>query len=231
MKTYLYSNLTVFKPLILGASCGLGFELLNRYPDAVGCSRSLKNSVDFSKQEAVKKVMKFFHDHEPDAIFYVAGGGPHGDFFSKPFSSHRWAYEVNYFTPIGLVYELMARKYNGVFIYIGSAIAERSTFDQSISYSQAKKMAKQSLLSIEEKKLKVRIFSPPYMNTKMLTKNAWPRIQAPELVLEPREVVDKLIKWLKNLESFKGKFDMRHFDWLENFKYDIPLNKKRELYE
>lgn len=226
MSTNLYSNLTVPKPLILGASKGLGLEVLGRYPDAIGCSRKSDNPIDFSKSDAVEKVMALIKCHKPDAVFYVAGGGPHGDFFSKSLQSHKWAYQVNYFTPVALAYELIAQGYGGAFIYIGSAIAERSESNQSLSYSQSKKMAKQSFLSLDEKALKVRVFSPPYMNTGMLTKNAWPRIEAPELVIEPGKVADELVSWLADLGCSKGDSDVRHFDWLERFTYDIPLNRE-----
>ncbi len=226
MSTNLYSNLTVSKPLVLGASRGLGLEVLRRFPDAVGCSRKSENSIDFSKEGAVSAILELIKVHNPDAIFYVAGGGPHGDFFSKPFHSHKWAYQVNYFTPVALAYELIAQNYEGVFVYIGSAIAERSESNQSLSYSQSKKMTKQSLLSLHEKDLKIRIFSPPYMNTGMLTKNAWPRTEAPDLVIEPVKAAEKLTDWLGDLSLSKGDSDVRHFDWLEEFTYDIPSNRE-----
>ncbi len=125
MSTNLYSNLTVSRPLVLGASRGLGLEVMSRFPDAVGCSRKSENSIDFSKEGAVSAILELIKVHNPDAIFYVAGGGPHGDFFSKPFHSHKWAYQVNYFTPVALAYELIAQNYEGALVYIGSAIAER----------------------------------------------------------------------------------------------------------
>lgn len=217
------------KVLVLGGSKGLGLALCGRYSDAVPCSRNADISADFNKMDSINKVVSLLEEYKPGVVFYVAGGGPHGDFFSKSFKSHQWAYQVNYFTPIALAYTLIEKKYKGTFVYIGSAIAERSNSHESLSYSQSKKNAKQSLLSLNEKDLKVRVFSPPYMNTEMLTKNAWPRIEAPHLVLEPEDVAEELTQWLENNKAApvvsKRGFDVRHFDWLEHFAYDIPTDK------
>lgn len=220
------SKISGTRVFILGGSRGLGRALAGQFSDVLVCSRKSDLSIDFSRPESAVLIMKEVESFKPDIIFYVAGGGPHGDFLSKPLHSHQWAYQVNYFTPIALAYALIEQKYQGDFVYIGSAVAERSSSNQSLSYSQSKKMAKQSLLATPEKSLKVRVFSPAYMDTDMLTKNAWPRIEAPELVIKPEKVAEELVAWLLKNECSKGNSDVRHFDWFKRFTYDIPKGKE-----
>ncbi len=221
------SKVSSQRVLVLGGSRGLGLAVSGQYADSLVCSRKSEISIDLSKPESVQQTLDLVSTFKPDIIFYVAGGGPHGDFFSKPLHSHKWAYQVNYFSPLALAYELIEQKYKGVFVYIGSAIAERSNSNQSLSYSQSKKMAKESLLSIQENRLKIRIYSPPYMNTRMLTKNAWPRIEASDLVIEPDVVANRLVQWLEEERELpKRDSDVRHFDWLERFTYDIPEGRE-----
>lgn len=214
------------RALILGGSRGLGKSVAKHFEDATIVSRKSEHSIDFSKAESVEKIMKLVVEEKPEVIIYNAGGGPHGDFFSKSMQSHMWAYQVNHFTPIALSYELRKKEYKGLFVYVGSAIAERSESDQSLSYSQSKKMSLKTLLAVPGKTLKIRVFSPPYMNTGLLPPHSWPRLEAPELVLEPELVAEKLIDWLESESVAEGNSAVRHFDWLKEFEYNLPKDKE-----
>ena len=213
---------TVGKCLILGGSKGLGAALKGLIPDSVDYSRSTSVKVDLSKPHAVDQVLELVRAGNFSHIFYVAGGGPHGSFFEKPFQSHEWAYRVNFFTPIQICYELIDMGYQGEFIYIGSAIAERAKSISSLSYSSSKQMAKKALLSIPFSDLKTRVFSPPFMDTNLLPPKAWPRVEFENLVLDPKKVAEDCLKWISAQD---GKPDQRHFDWIERFDYTLPENK------
>lgn len=208
--------------MILGGSKGLGLALTDLIPDALVCSRSGEVKIDLSKAEAVDQVLELVQTGDFSHIFYVAGGGPHGPFFEKSFQSHDWAYRVNFFSPIQICYALIDRGYRGEFIYVGSAIAERSQSLNSLSYSGSKKMAKSALLSIPLKVLKTKVFSPPYMDTSLLPKGAWPRLEGVGLVLDPKKVASECLNWL---ELPNGNQDERHFDWIKKFDYTLPEDK------
>jgi short-subunit dehydrogenase len=214
--------MTVSRTLILGGSRGLGKALMDLIPDALAISRTSVEPLDLSGDAAADSVLTKINDFKPDRIFYVAGGGPHGAFFEKSMKSHKWAYNVNQFTPIQILYGLIEQGYKGEFIYIGSAIAERSTSSKSLSYAASKRSATVTILSYESKSLITKVFSPAYMNTDLLPKGAWPRTDCPELVAEPRDVAKILLNWL---DVQNGDSDSRHFDWIDRFDYTLPKDK------
>lgn len=214
--------MTVSRTLVLGGSRGLGKALMDLNPDSLSVSRASKDPVDLSKENSAKTVLEIVQSFSPNRIFYVAGGGPHGAFFEKNMKSHMWAYSVNLFTPIQIIYGLIEQGYEGEFIYIGSAIAERSKSSQSLSYSSSKTSAKNIILSHQSKMLKTKVFSPPYMNTDLLPKGSWPRQEFPDLVVEPLKVAEVLLDWL---DDQNGDIDSRHFDWIDRFDYTLPEDK------
>ncbi len=112
-----------------------------------------------------------------------------------------------------------------LFVYVGSAIAERSKSIHSLSYSASKKLSVEALLSHPYSDFKSMVFSPPYMNTSLLPQNSWPRREAPELVLEPDFVAKKMIFWIEENFNSDRDFNVRHFDWIKEFDYDLPHNK------
>jgi len=214
--------MTVSRTLILGGSRGLGKALKALIPDALAVSRTSTESIDLSKETASNSVLTLVSEYEPSRILYVAGGGPHGPYFQKGIKSHKWAYAVNYFTPIQILNDLIEKSYEGEFIYIGSAIAERSTSDKSLSYSASKTAAKSVILSYDSKLLKTKVFSPAYMDTDLLPKGSWPRMECSELVIEPSKVAEVLLNWLNDQN---GNNDSRHFDWIDRFDYNLPNHK------
>jgi len=218
--------------LVLGGSRGLGQSLnqaLSKQQKCVALSRSTDPKLDLTGSDSIEIFKNTVQENNFTHIFYVAGGGPHGHFFDKPLHSHKWAFELNYFKPVEIVYYLKSISFKGTFVYIGSAIAENYSSSKSSSYSLSKKAAVKTLLGLDEKELKLRVFSPPYMNTSLLPPKAWPRLEKPELVIEPNKVAEVLIKWILNPfnESIDQSetFNPRHFDWLNRFTYNLPNRK------
>lgn len=203
------------KSLVLGASSGLGACLLDLLPEnslAASRNNNKGSKLDLSTPESYEEVSRLVKKENVSRLVYVAGGGPHGEFFSKPWHSHEWAFNLNAFTPIKIIENLPDTV---DFVYIGSAIAERSDSSSSLSYSWSKKLVKEVILKSKKKNLL--LFSPPYMDTRMLPKNAWPRLECPELVLSPDLVAKELLNWLETRDS-----DDRCFDWIKRFPYDLP---------
>lgn len=226
-----WSKIRHQKSLILGGSKGFGRAISGHLVNSKELSRSSRvESVDFSRPESLSKIIRHMDDYSPEFIFYVAGGGVHGEYFSKPMHSHRWTFEVNFFRPIEIADYLKHTGFQGIFVYIGSSIAERSDSKNSISYAESKKLALKTLLSLDESELKVRVFSPPYMDTALLPKKAWPRLETPDLVLNPKKVAKVLLNWLsesplKDTKTLSENFDPRHFDWMQRFTYSLPTEK------
>jgi len=214
--------MTVSRTLVLGGSRGLGKALMDLIPDSLSVSRTSSDPIDFSKEESAALVIGRVKDFQPSEIIYVAGGGPHGAFFEKSMKSHKWAYNVNLFTPIQILYGLIDLGYKGEFVYVGSAIAERSNSAASLSYSTSKKSAKDIILLCSSNLLKTKVFSPPYMDTDLLPKGSWPREEHPDLVVEPSKVAKVMLEWVSGQN---GDNDSRHFDWIERFDYSLPIRK------
>lgn len=207
--------------LVLGASRGLGKNLLEGFEGhSTGVSRTMNESIDFSKEDSPQKVLKLIERTESDLLIYCAGGGPHGSYFEKRSQSHRWAFQVNSFTPLEILKNLEQSSIK-TFIYIGSAIAERSVSSQSLSYSHSKKLTKRAFLDYKSESLEALVFSPPFMDTDLLPPGAWPRTNCPDLVLDPHVVAQELFKWIQDRDS-----DERYFDWIERFAYTIPEELK-----
>jgi short-subunit dehydrogenase len=219
--------------LVLGGSRGLGKSLCQvlskNKEECLALSRSTDLKLDLTQSDAMNIFKSSVQENNFSHVFYVAGGGPHGPFFDKPLHSHKWAFELNYFKPVEIAHYLKSISFKGVFVFIGSAIAENRTSSKSLSYSLSKRASVKTLLSLSEEELKVRVFSPPYMNTSLLPLKAWPRLENPELVIEPNKVAEVLIEWLHDplnaSLSLSETFDPRHFDWSRSFTYTLPERK------
>jgi len=215
--------MTVSRTLILGGSRGLGRALAGQISDSISVSRTGENPIDLSKStSAPQEVLELINRTKPCRIIYSAGGGPHGEFFEKNMKSHMWAFNLNFFTPIQILYGLIEQNYKGEFIYVGSAIAQRSQSTQSLSYAESKKMATRAVLSLQSKLMKTKVFSPGYMDTDLLPKGAWPRTECPNLVVAPSRVASLLLNWA---DGQNGNDDSRHFDWIDTFDYALPIDK------
>ncbi len=190
-----------------------GVELQNelQYRE-VQLSIDLKNknnkvlfNCDFSKLENCQLLKSKIIEFKPDIIFYIAGGGPYGRFEDKKWADHLWAYNVNLLFPAQLYHELLAlKKLNlittKIIIFIGSDIADNKPDPLSASYSSAKHGLRGLINSIqyEQPLIESYLYSPGYMDTKLLPPNATPRHQTPDLVVKPEHEVKKLIKSIFN---------------------------------
>ncbi len=186
---------------------GKTFYLVSRKEDRLSeLAKKIKNNkvktvgADFSSHEDQEKLIEVLSTVPSLGVLYFAGGGPHGKFETKKWSSHRWAYEVNFIFPSKLLYFLLHGRENHLFTYIGSSVAESSPDPMASSYAAAKHAMKGLLSSIGgeniERNCLLRLFSPSYMDTKMLPASAWPR-QKEGLVQPPSEVGERLYNWLE----------------------------------
>lgn len=203
---------TPIRSVILGASRGLGRALVEHicaegHP-VVGFSRkenllrSLREAqplftyetADFSKLEGQNKVLEFLREHTFDKVFLVAGGGPFGAYHERSFNDHIWAWETS-FVFHARVLHLLAQK-GGIcqVILTGSSVAENAADPNAASYCAAKHALKGLFLSLrkENPDWDLRLFSPGYMDTDMLPKNAAVRNGG---VFNPVRVAGELWRW------------------------------------
>lgn len=210
------------KIVLLGASRGLGWQVALEFSKTVKqfvlssrdelalnqLSKKLKDNdacaevkvCDFTKSTALTDTLSMLEDFCPTRIFYFAGGGPFGEFESKDWKDHKWAFDVNFLFPTQLIYEVLKnqRLVNlKQIVCIGSYVAESSPDPMAASYCASKHALKGLLSSInkeEEKKIEICLFSPPYMDTKMLPPNAHPR-KGKNKIISPEFAASKLVSW------------------------------------
>lgn len=132
-------------------------------------------------------------------IFYFAGGGPYGAFSKKKFSDHMWAMNVSFLAFASILHFVVSQNSNLndlQIIAIGSAVAESKPDYQAASYSAAKHALKGlvSSIQLEYSQADIRLFSPGYMQTKMLPPMAWV-YQLNGLVASPKLVASILSEW------------------------------------
>lgn len=200
------------RALILGASRGLGAELVRTacgatYP-VVGFGRKQEPlralrekfplfeyvTVDFSTAAGQNAVLEQIKDSSFSKLIYVAGGGPYGDFGSKKWTAHEWAWEVTFKFPARVLHFLSeARRFEQV-ILVGSAVAESSGDKNAASYASAKHALKGlwSSLRLDYPDWDLRLFSPGYMDTELLPLRAPAREKG---VYSPRDVAEELWTW------------------------------------
>lgn len=131
---------------------------------------------DLAKPEGQEQAVKFLLSGEPvERVFVVAGGGPYGAFHERPWAAHEWCWALTFQFPARVVHALLAgtRPLPQV-ILIGSAIAENAADPRAASYAAAKHALRGLYASIraEAPDWDLRLFSPGYIDTEMLPKNA-----------------------------------------------------------
>ena len=138
-----------------------------------------------------------------DRLIYFVGGGPHGSFEKKQWKDHQWSWQVSFLTPAHLAHGLIQDPLGLKQIaFIGSAIAGEKADPEAASYCAAKHALQGLVTSIQEEqrhlgvdqRLDLRLYSPGYMDTDLLPKNAWPRQL--RKVLKPETVAQDLLHWL-----------------------------------
>lgn len=202
------------KVAVLGASSGLGFEvtkvLLGKGMDLwVGSRKAnvvwgsevdgiVALSADFSKKLDQDSVLDSLNQFQPDFIVYVAGGGPFGVYSQKQWKDHLWAFEVSFIFPARLMH-FVRNKMPCVkrMVIVGSKVAENAPDPLAASYCAAKHALRGLITTLEAESGdgRVELFSPGYMDTRMLPPNSFPRKN--NLVLaDPKKVAIELVKLL-----------------------------------
>lgn len=207
---------------ILGASRGLGLELAKHLKSSANLFLAARNieslkaeysaphqiqSFDFSKEAQWEELFQQLKSYQVQRIIYCAGGGPYGEYPNKAWKDHMWAYRLNFLCPAFLLHAcLKESELFQQFIYVGSDICETRPDPKAASYSASKHAMKGLLTSVESEssKLDVRLFSPGYMDTSMLTPNAKPR-QNQMSLLSPDHVAKQLWQWAQSPQGDRHK--------------------------
>jgi short-subunit dehydrogenase len=196
------------KLIALGASRGLGAtvvkKLQNKFEVIALSRKSEKHKFDFSKNDEQLKVLEFIRHKRPQRIFYFAGGGPFGRFADKEWKDHQWALEVNFLFPSRLLHYVLANPGNvKQLVFVGSLIAENKAHPMGASYGAGKSALRaliDSTVNETKNSIDIRLFSPGYMDTEMLPKNAYPRREGMKL-LSPDFVAEKFCEWVNNTNA------------------------------
>ncbi len=198
---------------ILGASRGLGLQLAlvaaadnHRLFLSSRTQKWVENSIlyncDFSRTENLEGLIRELKSFGPQAIWYAAGGGPYGEYSSKNWRDHLWAWQVNHLTPAYLIHSCLRGEISACrqFIIVGSAVAESGPDPMASSYCAAKHALKGLISSIQQelvgvREFDLRLYSPGYMDTNMLPPKAVPRQKMGKMLLDPSEVAADFYRW------------------------------------
>lgn len=199
--------------VILGASRGLGAELVKYISAESTCAvfgfgrkdaplQALQDRfplfeyqlADFSLSLGQNEVVRYLREEDYSKVICVAGGGPYGRFEERAWKDHQWAWEVTFQFPALVLHTLLAAKRDVQVIMVGSAVAEAAPDPFGASYAAAKHALKGLVMSVraENPEWDLRLFSPGYMNTEMLPKNAAVRQRG---VYEPSQIAQELWQW------------------------------------
>jgi NAD(P)-dependent dehydrogenase (short-subunit alcohol dehydrogenase family) len=193
---------------IMGASRGLGRELVDvaieAGADVLAFSRRpatdfpagvQHHAVDFSREEGQLAVLEGLKaEPELTRIFLLAGGGPFGDYGSRQWKDHLWAWQVSFLFSARVVHALMAAQRNIPIVLCGSSVAESAGDPGAASYASAKHalLGLYASLRLERPDWDIRLFSPGYMDTDLLPKGAPVRALG---VWPPGQVAKELWSW------------------------------------
>lgn len=199
--------------LILGASRGLGRALALRIAaDGAGVTgfarkehllAKLKREcpgfefqvADFSKPEGQQKVLDFITAGQLSRVFIMAGGGPYGLFHERSFKDHRWSFETSFIFPACVLHALAQSNHPPQTIIIGSSVAENAPDPRAASYCAAKHALRGLFLSVRQEypHWDLRLFSPGYMDTDLVPKNA--AVRNERELYNPTQIADELWRW------------------------------------
>jgi short-subunit dehydrogenase len=200
-------ELTMSKPrekwILLGASRGLGnsfFECASARSESelIVFSRKTNPPMDFSKTEMWPQYCDQILSEQAQRIFYFAGGGPFGEFSTKDWKDHLWAINVSFSFPAFLLHQILrSSSLPHQVCFVGSDIAENKPDPGAASYCAAKHALKGLVetLTIENPQLDLRLFSPGYMDTELLPRNAKPRQTSQPM--SPNLVAADLLAWTR----------------------------------
>jgi short-subunit dehydrogenase len=170
-------------------------------------------AADFSKESDWERVLESLKSFSPHQIFYCAAGGPYGAFADKGWKDHLWAFKVSFLFPARVLHFAMQElKEAGLeqIILVGSAVAEESPDPFASSYAASKHALKGLVTSVqaENPSCDLRLYSPSYMDTELLPKNAWPRKNG-ESIARPEVVAENLIDWAASDQEKENYFCAR----------------------
>jgi len=139
----------------------------------------------------------------PDSIFYFVGGGPYASFEENNWRDHEWALKATLLAPTEILHAMMRFNEKIQLVFLGSAIAESGPDKGAASYASAKHALKGLIttINLESPQRDIRLYSPGYMDTDLLPKNAAPR-QAGS-VMDPKTVAKDFLQWVH--ESCQNK--------------------------
>ena len=203
------------KIFIIGARRGLGQEILNQWRTsfphdilAVSSRREFRVEgvetyvFDMSLPEQVEGLLQSLAMFSPTKVFYVAGGGPHGNFMEKAWKDHLWALQVSLISPLRVLHFCLNLPSVQQIVVVGSAIAESHPDPGAASYASAKHGLKGCISSLQsEVSQSVRLFSPGYMSTEMLPPQAQTRLAQKAPIDSPALVAKLFIDWVQNPQA------------------------------
>lgn len=213
--------------LILGASRGLGAELVKHichlgfptfgYGRKVQPLNALRESyplfsykvADFSTRTGQDEVLRDLITENYSKVILVAGGGPYGPFHEREMKDHQWAWEVTFHFQARVLHALAVAGRQSQVIVVGSAVAEAAPDPLAASYCAAKHALKGLVLSVraENPGWDIRLFSPGYMDTELLPKNAAVRQRG---VYAPAQVAQELWTWGLSADDTGHKVYPKH---------------------
>jgi short-subunit dehydrogenase len=157
---------------------------------------------DMSLPQQVESLLQTLRVFSPTRVFYVAGGGPHGDFAQKEWKDHEWALAVSLLSPLRVVHFCLNLPTVKQIVVVGSAIAESQPDPGAASYAAAKHGLKGCISSLQSETAKdVRLFSPGYMSTDMLPPQAQARVGQKAAIDSPGLVAKLFIDWVQNPQA------------------------------
>src|SRR5690349_1524266 len=123
--------------VLLGASKGLGRSFLEKalasQVTVHALSRKIDSypldvqafSFDFSQASQWPDLIERIRELNPERIFYFAGGGPFGNFQTKEWKDHQWAWKVSFECPAFLLHQFLRDpRQLKQFVAVGSSVAE-----------------------------------------------------------------------------------------------------------
>lgn len=184
-------------------------------------------TVDFSNEVGQVQTLKILEHIMPTHIYYFAGGGPHGIYTRKKWSDHMWSFQVTFLFPARLVYWALKKNEIQQLVVIGSSICEIQGEALSASYSAAKHALLGLWQSLDQERnistaspfslipssplnpsvpsvpsvssLDFRLFSPGYMDTDLIPRNA--SVRQNQALLSPHHVAFQLWTWIQTPTS------------------------------
>jgi short-subunit dehydrogenase len=200
---------------IIGARRGLGKEILGQwrknFPNDALAGSSRREFVaegvqtfvfDMSLPEQTEELLLSLSKFAPTKVFYLAGGGPYGDFAEKDWKDHLWSLQVSLLSPLRVLHFCLNLPSVQQIVVVGSAIAESQPDPGAASYAAAKHGLRGCISSLQgEVQKDVRLFSPGYMSTEMLPPQAQARL-GQTASIDSAEMVAKLfVEWTQNPQA------------------------------